>query len=179
MPGQRPIPHRRSAGDPAIRCTALGLVLTGRITPDSGSLELDDARSSLETFSALVDSPEISAPLDEIRVRDLVAEELALAAEPPGRGAVREWLREHEFTEVFDLRVESIDGATRTSLLCALALERRGVRLLVLDCPDRFGADLDPWRQIATSYAELDTPLSWSVTVGLSSFSASTPMPSA
>ncbi|PRZ41957.1 hypothetical protein CLV47_10784 [Antricoccus suffuscus] len=142
------------AGYPGAGCTALGLALTGRITLSSGTVEAENLHAPLPASSALVDSPDVTAPGDELKVRELVAEDLALAGRQSGRKAVRLWLRDRNLEAIAADPIEIVPSATRTSILCALAVERRGVQLLVLDCPDRFGGNPHAWQQIATSYAE-------------------------
>jgi len=142
------------AGYPGAGCTALALAITGRITPSGGGLDVVGAQGPLEAVSAVVDSPDVTAPDDEMTVREIVAEHLALAGGRSGRKATAQWLRTRHLDELADDPIEIVPSATRTALLCGLAVERRGIELIVLDGPDRFGGYPGDWHKIATSYAE-------------------------
>lgn len=136
------------------RSTALGLALTGRIPLAEGEITYDSSRDeSLADASALVDAPGVSAPIDSISVLDAVAEELAIAGVASGRKAVRQWLRHHSLQHLEGIPVEAVPGADRLALLCALAVSRRRIRLLVLDTPDRHNAAIEDCRRIAEEYA--------------------------
>lgn len=142
------------AGYPGVGCTALALAITGRIAPSGGSVELHDARGSLQDASAVVDSPDVTAPDDEMIVRDVVAESLALAGRRSGRKATAQWLRAHDVDDIGGDPLEIVSPTARTALLCALAADRDEVELVVLDCPDRFGGNPRDWHAIAASYAD-------------------------
>ncbi len=137
------------AGEPHEGHTAFGLALTGRITPSAGSLT--PAPAALRAHAVLVDSPTVTAPEPNLRVADVVAEELALAGTRPRRAAVTRLLAEHDLAP--GTRFEAVRPAARVALLTALAAARPGVDLLVLDTPDRHSGDPGDWWPTALAQA--------------------------
>lgn len=140
----------------AQRPTVLGLILTGRMRPDSGKVTLDGEEDPkrLRRALALVDAPDVSEPHGDVRLADVIAEELMFAGRPAGPIAVgreldRLELREHARTPMADL-----DPGARVRVLCEFALERPGVRGLVLVSPDRHGGRPEEWWGIACDLAE-------------------------
>ena len=143
-------------GEPGAGVTAFGLALSGRMRPRTGLVTLDgkaDPRK-LRALGAVVDAPEITAPEGSLPVRMAVAEELSIGKLPAGKDAVARWLDEHDLTGRAGVRFEHLSPAERTRLLTALAAARPGVRLLVLDTPDRHTSDVSSWADLARSYAE-------------------------
>ena len=137
------------------RATPFGLALTGRLALSDGVLTYEpDGDVDLADASALIDAPGISSPEGSIDVPDAVAEELAIAGRPSGRKAVRAWLRHHDLDHLDGQPIEAVSGPDRVRLLCALAVSRPRIRLLVLDTPDRHDGDLRDWQLLAQSYAE-------------------------
>lgn len=137
------------------RSTALALALSGRIPLRDGQLDTYDvAPQSIADVSVLVDSPDVSAPLPEQRVVEVVAESLAIARRRSSTAAAREWLSHHSLDGLSDRIVETLDGPERVELLCALAIAHHHVRLLVLDTPDRHRGDVRRWRPMVQRYAE-------------------------
>lgn len=134
--------------DDASSRTALALTLSGRMKPTSGTLEWSGDRQvgHLRRRSALVDSPDVNEPELHLRVKDLVAEDLALIprAERPRISPAR-WLQSHGFTLSGNLWIEQVPPEDRISLLLALALADSRVEILVLDSPDRHQGNPGAW----------------------------------
>jgi ABC-type multidrug transport system ATPase subunit len=144
------------AGEPGTGHTALALALAGQLVPTSGEVLLDGEPNPAELRRrvAVVDAPQVSEPDDGLRLSIVVAEELALAGEPAGRGAVRNWLAKHRAARFAGTRLQNVPPALRTRLLLALAAARPGVQVLVLDCPDRHTGDTRSWWDLAREYAD-------------------------
>ncbi|MCC3267491.1 ABC transporter ATP-binding protein [Arthrobacter gengyunqii] len=134
--------------DGASARTSLALTLSGRMKPTSGSLHWngDSHPGLLRRRSALVDSPEVNEPELHLRVKDLVAEDLALIprAERPKASPAR-WLEAMGFGSSGDLWIEQVPAYERIRLLTALALADSRIDLLVLDSPDRHQGDPGAW----------------------------------
>lgn len=137
--------------DPGVGGTALALVLSGRLRPSRGTVLLDGASapSKLRRRVAVVDSPEITEPEGSVPVRDVIAEGLSIAGRPSRRSKLRTWLGQHDLEEHADERFENVPAAERTRLLVDLAAEGRGTEALILDHPDRHGADPGSWYELA------------------------------
>ncbi|GHE83195.1 ABC transporter ATP-binding protein [Amycolatopsis deserti] len=142
-------------GEPGAGVTAFGLALTGRMRPSTGLVTLDGTADAakLRRIGAVVDAPEITAPEGSLPVRMVVAEELSIGKLPSGKDAVARWLSEHDLAGRAGVRFEHLSPAERTRLLTALAAARPGVRLLVLDTPDRHTSDVASWADLAREHA--------------------------
>ena len=142
-------------GEPGHGHTALALVATGRLVPDSGDVLVngmpDPAR--LRAVSAVVDAPGVTEPDEALTVAGTAAEALALAGRRATPWAVARWLGAHDLTAVRTARVDQLDALTRTTLLTALAVQDPAVRFLVLTLPDRHGGAPDEWWGLAHAYA--------------------------
>jgi ABC-type cobalamin/Fe3+-siderophores transport system ATPase subunit len=128
--------------------TALALVLSGRMKATGGQVSWDGSeRIKLRRLaSALVDSPGVNEPEQHLSVRDLVTEDLALIPRRY-RGALLStpWLKVNSFEDIAGLWTEQLDPGRRLELLTALALANPRTDLLVVDSPDRHGADGSSW----------------------------------
>ncbi|MFE4834926.1 ABC transporter ATP-binding protein [Arthrobacter sp. NPDC056691] len=135
-------------GDRQDQRTALALVLSGRMKPDGGTASWDGTAGirPLRRSSALVDSPGVNEPEQHLSVADLVTEDLALIPRRY-RGALlsKPWLKVNRFEDVAGMWTEQLPPARRTELLTALALANPATDLLVVDSPDRHGADPAGW----------------------------------
>ena len=161
----------------AQRPTVLGLIVTGRMRPDTGEVTIDGAPDprALRRRLALVDAPDVSEPHGDVRLAEVVAEELMFAGRPRGPLAVRRVLEalgvaQHARTPMADLA----PGA-RVRVLCELALERPETDGLVLVSPDRHGGDPSEWWAIACELAERGAAIL--VIAGLASRAAITAAP--
>lgn len=128
--------------------TALALALSGRMKPSGGRLDWDGSAriKDLRRASAVVDAPGVNEPEQHLSVRDLVTEDLALVPRRY-RGALlsKPWLKVNRFEDIAGLWTEQLPAARRIQLLTALALVNPDADLLVVDSPDRHGADPADW----------------------------------
>ncbi len=136
--------------------TALTLALSGRLRPSGGTIEWD-AKPGIQTLrlsSAVVDAPGVNEPEPHLSVRDLVTEDLALIPRRY-RGALRSgpWLKINRFEDIAGLWAEQLLPGRRLELLTALALADPNTDLLVVDSPDRHGADAADWLPRLTALA--------------------------
>jgi ABC-type cobalamin/Fe3+-siderophores transport system ATPase subunit len=146
-------------GEPGVGITAFGLALAGRIKPSTGTVTLDEhahaaSAGKLRELVAVVDAPGVSDPDEALALRVVVGEELSLAHRPAGKEDVARWLAEHGAEALAAVRFENLAPALRTRLLCALAASRQGVRMLVIDTPDRHTSDVGSWSSLAREHAE-------------------------
>lgn len=136
--------------------TALALVLSGRMKSDGGTVSWDGSSGVrlLRCASALVDAPGVNDPEQHLSVADLVTEDLALIPRRY-RGALlsKPWLKINRFEDVAGMWTEQLPPARRIELLTALALANPGTDLLVVDSPDRHGADPADWLPRLTALA--------------------------
>ncbi|HEY3709359.1 MAG TPA: ABC transporter ATP-binding protein [Amycolatopsis sp.] len=139
-------------GEPGVGVTALGLALAGRVKPTTGTVTTD-ADGNLRDLVAVVDAREVSEPDEALTLRVVAGEELALAHRPAGKEDVARWLAAHDAAPFANSRFENLEPALRTRLLTALAAERRGIRMLVLDTPDRHTSDVESWAAVAREHA--------------------------
>ncbi|MEO6088164.1 MAG: ATP-binding cassette domain-containing protein [Umezawaea sp.] len=139
------------AGEPGAGHTALGLALSGRLRPSSGSVLLDgiDTPSELRKRVALVDAPEVNEPEAALKLSTVIGEELAMVGKRSGRKAVADWLVEHGADEHAGRRFEHVPADLRCALLLELAAARPGVTTLILDCPDRYHGTPEAWLALA------------------------------
>lgn len=144
-------------GEPGEGVTAFGLTLADRLRPSTGSVTVADVATGHgpRDVAAIIDAPGVTVPDEALPLRVVVGEELAFATRPARRADVARWLAAHDLTELADDRFESISPAARTRLLTTLAAARPGVRVLVLDRPDRHTSDVAGWSELATEYAAL------------------------
>ncbi|WP_020660418.1 ABC transporter ATP-binding protein [Amycolatopsis benzoatilytica] len=139
-------------GEPSVGITALGLALAGRLKPTTGTVTADPA-GDLQRLVAVVDARGVSEPDEALPLRVVVGEELALAHRPSSKDAVTKWLGQHDVAPYADSRFESLEPALRIRLLTSLAAERDGVRVLVLDAPDRHTSTVENWADVAKEHA--------------------------
>ena len=141
-------------GEPGVGITAFGLALAGRLVPTTGTVHAEGVDAPLTELVAVVDAPRVSEPDDALPLRVVAGEELALAHRPAGKEDVARWLAEHDAAPFAGTRFENLTPALRTRLLTELAAERKGVRVLVLDTPDRHTSDVAGWAGLARELAE-------------------------
>ncbi|MDQ7805613.1 ABC transporter ATP-binding protein [Amycolatopsis sp. A133] len=140
-------------GEPGVGVTAFGLALAGRLKPTTGTVHAEGVDAPLTELVAVVDAPGVSEPDDALPLRVVAGEELALAHRPAGKEDVARWLAGHDAAPFAGTRFENLAPALRTRLLTELAAERKGVRLLVLDTPDRHTSDVESWAGLARELA--------------------------
>jgi hypothetical protein len=162
-------------GDGQEHRTALALAATGRCAPGSGTVRWGAPQASarrdlraLRRVSAIVDAPEVNEAELHLRVRDLVAEDLALLPRRY-RGPVRPeaWLTVNAFADIAGEWAQDLPAARRTELLTALALANPETALLVLDSPDRHTDDPSAWLPfLAATAARAGRPIAVVAVVG-------------
>lgn len=133
--------------------TALALAASGRLAPNAGTAvwgagagtAKKDLRA-LRRASAVVDSPQINEAELHLRVRDLVAEDLALLPRRHrGPISAEAWLTVNAFQDVAEHWAQDLPASRRTELLTSIALANPETELLVLDSPDRHSDDPHDW----------------------------------
>lgn len=137
------------------RPTVLGLLASGRMRPDAGSVHLDGRprASALRRRTALVDAPGVSEPDVNIVTAGVVAEELMFAGRRSDPFASRRWLTELGLGALASVPVSNIEPAARMRILCELAVLRKGVEGIVLVSPDRHGGEPAVWWSLAEELA--------------------------
>ncbi len=140
------------------RPTVLGLIASGRMRPDAGSVALDDAtdrraRNALRRRVALIDAPDVSEPAPNIAVAGVVAEELMFAGLASDPLSARRWLDGQGLRAFSRLPIADLAPAHRLRILLELASRRPGVDGLVLVSPDRHGGDPFQWWRLAEEFA--------------------------
>ncbi|WP_022878554.1 hypothetical protein [Microbacterium sp. B19] len=138
------------------RPTVLGLVASGRMKIDGGSVTIDGRMDAgqLRRRVALVDAPVVSEPSPNVTVTGVVAEELMFAGHAPTPFAAQRWLEGLGLESVASLPIGNVDAPQRIRMLLELAALRKGVDGLVLVAPDRHGGEPAAWWRIAEEFAE-------------------------
>lgn len=138
------------------RPTVLGLVASGRMKTDRGTVTIDgrvDAKT-LRRRIALVDAPVVSEPEPNVSVTGVVAEELMFAGHAPTPFAAARWLESIGLDAIAGLPIGNVEPSMRIRLLLELAALRTDVEGLVLVAPDRHGGEPLDWWRIAEEFAE-------------------------
>ena len=138
------------------RPTVLGLVASGRMKTDRGTVTIDgrvDAKT-LRRRIALVDAPVVSEPEPNVSVTGVVAEELMFAGHAPTPFAAARWLEGIGLDAIAGLPIGNVEPSMRIRLLLELAALRADVEGLVLVAPDRHGGEPLDWWRIAEEFAE-------------------------
>jgi len=138
------------------RPTVLGLIASGRMRPDTGSVAIDDRAdtSALRRRVALIDAPDVNDPHADVAVAGIVGEELMFAGQGATPLHARKWLKNIGYPELAAAPVSSVPAAARVRILCELAVLRDGVDGLVLVHPDRHGGRPESWWPIVEEFAE-------------------------
>ena len=138
------------------RPTVLGLLASGRMRPDTGTVTIDgraDAAAIRRTV-ALVDAPDVSDPAPNVTVAGVAAEELMFAGVPSNPVSVSRWLDDLGLRDVARIPIANVEPVVRLRLLTELAILREGVEGLVLVSPDRHGGDPQEWWRLARGLAD-------------------------
>ena len=138
------------------RPTVLGLIASGRMRPDSGTVTIDataDARS-LRRRVALVDAPGVSDHDPGVPLVGVVAEELMFAGRRADPLSTRRWLDEAGFRSLASTPIADIEPITRLRVLCELAVLRPHVDALVITAPDRHGGQPLDWWNLFGEFAD-------------------------
>jgi hypothetical protein len=138
------------------RPTILGLLASGRMRPDTGTVTIDgraDA-AAIRRAVALVDAPDVSDPAPNVTVAGVAAEELMFAGVPSDPVSVARRLDDFGLDEVARIPIANVDPIVRLRLLTELAILRDDVEGLVLVSPDRHGGDPLEWWELAKRLAD-------------------------
>ena len=138
------------------RPTVLGLLASGRMRPDTGTVTIDgraDAAAIRRTV-ALVDAPDVSDPAPNVTVAGVAAEELMFAGVPSNPVSVARWLGDLGLRDVARIPIANVEPVVRLRLLTELAILRDDVEGLVLVSPDRHGGDPLEWWGLAKRLAD-------------------------
>ena len=137
------------------RPTVLGLIASGRMRPDAGTVTIDGTAdfAAMRRRIALIDAPDVSEPAADVTVSGIVAEELMFAGRASHPVAVGRCLRDLGASEWARQSIGTVPPTVRIRLLAELALLRKGVDALVLVSPDRHGGDPVEWWRFARELA--------------------------
>lgn len=130
--------------DSQMERTSLGLALTGRLPLSGGEIcwsagDEDPqpiSMKKLRRISDIVDSPDVTAPEQHMRVHDYVSEMLSYNLPVFGRSRASRWLKEHGLEDLDGLWMDELDGEMNIELMAALA-QSSPSDLLVFDTPSR------------------------------------------
>ncbi|WP_400997285.1 hypothetical protein [Agromyces sp. GXQ0307] len=138
------------------RPTVLGLLASGRMRPDAGTVTIDgrvDA-AAIRRRIALVDAPGVSDPAPDVTVAGVAAEELMFAGVPSNPVSVARWLDDLGLERLGRTPIANVAPRDRLRLLAELAILREGVEGIVLVAPDRHGGDPGEWWELARRFAD-------------------------
>ncbi len=130
--------------DSQMERTSLGLALTGRLPLSGGEIfwSAGDGEpqpismKKLRRISNIVDSPDVTAPEQHMRVHDYVSEMLSYNLPVFGRPRASRWLKERGLEDLDGLWMDELDGEMNIELMAALA-QASPSDLLVFDTPSR------------------------------------------
>lgn len=130
--------------DSQMERTSLGLALTGRLPLSGGEIcwsagaeePQPISMKKLRRISDIVDSPDVTAPEQHMRVHDYVSEMLSYNLPIFGRSRAGRWLKEHGLEDLDGLWMDELDGEMNIELMAALA-QSSPSDLLVFDTPSR------------------------------------------
>jgi ABC-2 type transport system ATP-binding protein len=145
-----------------LRPTVLSLVASGRMRIDGGSLALDGDDSPgvaarIAERVALVDAPRVNEPADDVALRAVVAEELALAGHRSGRHEVGVILETQGLADLARAPFSAVPAVARIRLLTMLAASRAGVEAVVVTSPERHGGAVAEWMRVLRDLARTGT----------------------
>lgn len=130
--------------DSQMERTSLGLALTGRLPLSGGEIfwsvgngePQPISMKKLRRISDIVDSPDVTAPEQHMRVHDYVSEMLSYNLPIFGRSRAGRWLKERGLEDLDGLWMDELDGEMNIELITALA-QSSPSDLLVFDTPSR------------------------------------------
>ncbi|MGG7465365.1 MULTISPECIES: hypothetical protein [unclassified Plantibacter] len=140
------------------RPTVLGLIASGRMKPDTGTVRIDGAADNraMRRHVALIDAPDVSEPASDVTVAGVVAEELMFAGRASHLFAVNRMLDELGLSSIARNAISTTPPTDRVRLLTELAVLRKDVTGLVIVSPDRHGGNPLEWWTIARKLAARD-----------------------
>lgn len=130
--------------DSQMERTSLGLALTGRLPLSGGEIYWSAgdeepqpiSMKKLRRISDIIDSPDVTAPEQHMRVHDYVSEMLSYNLPIFGRSRAGRWLKERGLEDLDGLWMDELDGEMNIELMAALA-QSSPSDLLVFDTPSR------------------------------------------
>ena len=130
--------------DSQLERTSLALALTGRLPLSGGTIRWSEGDDEprpiplkrLRALSSVVDSPDVTAPEQHMRVHDYVSEMLSYNLPIFGRPRASRWLAERDLEDLDGLWMDEISGEMNMELMAALA-QHSPSDLLVFDTPSR------------------------------------------
>ncbi|MGH1525100.1 hypothetical protein ACRAWC_14085 [Leifsonia sp. L25] len=119
------------------RPTVLGLIASGRMRPDSGTVTIDGRTDfgAMRRRIALVDAPDVCEPASDVTVAGIVAEELMFAGLASHPLAVRRRLAGLGAGEYARYAIGTVPPTVLIRLLTELALLRKDVEGVVIVSP--------------------------------------------
>ncbi|SJN21297.1 hypothetical protein [Mycetocola reblochoni] len=146
---------RMVLAETAQRPTVLGLILSGRMRPDTGTLTLNgqEDRRRIRRRVALVDAPVVSEPHGDVTVAEVAAEELAFAGQRSHPIAVNRVLDELGLRAQANTAMADLAPVLRIRLLTELAARRPDIAGMVIVSPDRHGGEPEGWWGVALELA--------------------------
>ncbi|GGF40167.1 hypothetical protein GCM10010922_14360 [Microbacterium sorbitolivorans] len=137
------------------RADFLSLMLSGRMAPKAGVVELDGREDpkGLRNRVAIVDAPDTSAPADELPLAEVVMEELVFAGLRAPRRAMRKLLADEGLSDLASTTMGHLPAEVRTRVLTRTAAARKDVDILIIAIPDRHGGDIAAWSDTAHAWA--------------------------
>ncbi|GAA1949196.1 hypothetical protein [Microbacterium aquimaris] len=138
------------------RPTVLGLIASGRMSPDTGTVTLDGRAQPgrLRRRVALVDAPRVCDPAPDVSLYGVVAEELMFAGRHADPLAARTWLLRNGLDAMWRTPFGDLSPTIRLRTLMELTVLRHGVESLVLVSPDRHGGSPHSWWMLCEEFAE-------------------------
>lgn len=138
--------------DSQMERTSLGLALTGRLPLSGGEILWSAGNGEpqpismkkLRRISEIVDSPDVTAPEQHMRVHDYVSEMLSYNLPIFGRSRAGRWLKERGLEDLDGLWMDELDGEMNIELMAALA-QSSPSDLLVFDTPSRHLNHTNMW----------------------------------
>lgn len=137
------------------RPSVLGLLLSGRMAPDTGEVTVDGEPDAarLRRTVALIDAPDVSAPYDDLTLESVLREELAFAGVRRTRRTAARLLADWNAADQRAVPLRAVPAALRVRALAEAATMRAGTEAAVIVSPDRHGGDPAGWYDVADRLA--------------------------
>lgn len=137
------------------RPSVLGLLLSGRMAPDTGEVTVDGEPDAarLRRTVALIDAPDVSAPYDDLTLESVLREELAFAGVRRTRRTAARLLADWNAADQRAVPLRAVPAALRVRALAEAATMRAGTEAAVIVSPDRHGGDPAGWYDVAERLA--------------------------
>lgn len=137
------------------RPSILGLLLSGRMAPDTGEVTVDGEPDAarLRRAVVLIDAPDVSAPYDDLTLESVLREELAFAGVRRTRRTAARLLADWKAADQRAVPLRAVPAALRVRALAEAATMRAGTEAAVIVSPDRHGGDPAGWYDVAQRLA--------------------------